>query len=77
MTRPKLQVNDVWILQEVIPYDGSSIEGVFFDVEVAKRGRGKWTYVQNEGEEGFWTTNSKADSYEMFFLLTKHPVRTK
>lgn len=73
MTRPKLEVNAVWILQEVTPYDGSSIEGVFFDLDVAKGGRKGWREVTN----GDWTTANPHDSFATFYLVTKHSIRTK
>lgn len=78
MARPKLQVNEVWILQEVMPYEGNEILGVFFDPKVAMDGRGdkgRWQKVTDDGET--WWSTRHGDSYESFYLLTQHTVRTK
>lgn len=72
MPRPKLKVEEVWILQSVIPYDGSEIIGVFFDLDVAKRDR-KW----HQEPSGDWSTTSPDGNYGQFFLLSKHTIRTK
>lgn len=76
MSRPKLDVNDVWILNEVMPYEGSTILGVFADVNVGKSRRGRW-YVTTDGN---WTTRrpgTDSMSMDVFFTLTQHPVLTR
>lgn len=73
MARPKLNVTHVWILEEVIPYDGSITVGVFVDVELAKEGRKGWKLL----DDGDWSTAPDKPGYESFFVLTKHQIRTK
>ena len=79
MSRPKVKIDGntvVWILEHVMPYDGSYTLGVFLDPEVAKKGRtdkGKWEL----NSEGNWSTRTSRDEYLEFYLLTKHPVRVK
>lgn len=72
MARPKLEVNHVWILEEVVPYEGSEIIGVAIDPEVLKADRTGWWQTP----EGDWSTAPKVDRFETFFLLTKHQIRT-
>lgn len=81
MARPKLEVNEVWILQEVMPWEGNTILGVFFDPEVAKSGResrGKWRRERDPHEgDDYWTTRNPKDDLASFYLITRHPIRTK
>lgn len=74
MSRPKLNVNHVWVLEEIIPYDGSEIIGVFVDPEVAKAGRKGW-WQTPDGD--FSTSPRNNSSFEAFFALTKYQIRTK
>ena len=78
MTKPKVNVTQVWILQKVIPYDGSEILNVYLDpdeVMAAHTGLGAWKYDE---KEGFWFTNNDAsgppDSPDHYLLLTRHPI---
>ena len=81
MSRPKLEVNEVWILQEVMPYEGTEILGVFFDPEVAKKDRkGTWRKMTDTADGStFWSTKTERHSarYEPWLVLDQHPVRTK
>lgn len=85
MSRPKLEVNEVWILEEVMPYDGSEILGVFVDPEIAMKGRddkGRWEKVHDRrtGQFLHWSTQPASDSFgasREFYLLTSYPVRSK
>jgi hypothetical protein len=76
MSRPRLEVNEVWILEEVLPYEGNIMLGAFFDPEVAKGERkGRW----RQDSDGDWTTQPDQEGWPKnpFFLLTKHTIRTK
>lgn len=73
MPKPKLEVNEVWILEEVLPYEGSWVQGVFADVEVAKAGHKGWRQLP----DGDWTTAPIKESTKEFFTATKHAIRRK
>lgn len=78
--RQKLEVNEVWILQEVIPYEGSSIISVFADVATAKASRPSVKRWYEDSTGGFLSKQPTTRSYEeffVFFVITKHMIRTK
>jgi len=69
-------VNAVWILQEVTPYEGNEILGVFVDPQVAMGTReGRWFQVTIDGDT-FWRTGN-IGGFDPFYLLTEHPLRSK
>lgn len=77
MSRPKLEVTEVWILEEVLPYEGSEIVNVYFDVEAAKNdpqvpARARWRKREDAG----WTTRPTHPQNVMteFFAITKYPI---
>lgn len=71
--KPPLAVKTVWILEEVTPYEGSEILGVFVDLALAKKDRpGTWSLTP-DGES--WYTRPSRSDMEPFYLLTKHSVR--
>lgn len=74
MSRPKLNINHVWVLEEILPYEGSEILGIFVNPEVAKEGRKGW-WQTPEGD--FSTAPRGRTSYEPFFAVTKYQIRTK
>lgn len=80
MSRPRVKLDNaqVWVLEEVVPYEGSTILGIFLDIEVAKADRpGRWTHVQSDGED-VWTTHRDGGRMtDNFFLITPYVVRTK
>lgn len=70
--RPKLEVNTVYILEEVIPFDGTTIQGVYVDLEVAKARRpGVWRLDVH----GDWHTQEHDDT-KTFYVITTHNVLT-
>lgn len=76
MSRPKLSVTHVYILQFVIPYEGSEIMKVCATLETAQNGR-KWYKERGATGEVTWSTDPPGtDSYEGFYLITKHQVQS-
>jgi len=74
----KLAVEEVFILQEIFPYDGSEIIDVFTTPEAAMDQRpGRWTKVTND-EATYWTTEREGDRPPSpYLLVNSYPVRTK
>jgi hypothetical protein len=75
----RLEVNDVWILEEVLPYEGSTILGVFYDPEVAKDARPdvkRW-YTPATDQTSLCSVAEPMSTYEAFYYISKHSVRTK
>lgn len=75
--KPTAQV--VYLLEEVLPYEGSETIGIFASPELAmKDRRGTWTEVRNDGER-YWT-NQPLDwrlnrPLEPYLHLTEWNVR--
>lgn len=83
MSRPKLEVNEVFILSECLPYEGDSIIGVFISPEAAMdarpNGKGRWKKVTHDGET-YWTTGhlpGEEMHKDPWFIVGGYPVRTK
>lgn len=75
MARPKLQVNHVWVLTRIVPYDGSETIGVFSDDAAPRqdrRGGGMWV----KHSDGTWSTLRATDSFQPFHHLEKFQIRT-
>ena len=79
MTRPKLEVNEVWILQEIFPYEGSTILDVFYDIEVAKKARPdvKHWHPVPLAPDSLSSVPNIGQSFEAFYYISKHTIRTK
>jgi len=74
--KPRLAVESVWILEEVLPYEGNEILGVFIDpMKAQKDRRGRWSRKVDPESGEFWTTRTDSTGMNPFYLLTKHPVR--
>jgi len=78
MPRPKLAVEEVFVLTHVFPYEGSEVEQVFVDADVAKASRPevkRW-YLQEDGSS--WASaNLQRSDYSDFWHIEKFPVRSK
>jgi hypothetical protein len=77
MARPKINVTAVWVLQKVLPYDGSEILNVYLDpdeVMAEHTQYGAWKYDE---KNDMWFTNNDASSegsWDHYLLLTRHPI---
>ena len=66
-----------FILEDVFPYEGSEILGVFTTPEAAMLTRpGLWTSVTNEHGVTYWTTRA-SDRFEPHLLVTQHEIKEK
>lgn len=79
--RRRLEVNHVWILEQVTPYEGSETLGVFIDDDVARSTRKDqaWHKVHDRETDQFthWSTAPEPMGMGSFLILTQYPVRTK
>lgn len=74
MGKPKLAVSEVFVLQEVFPWEGTDIIGVFASLEAAKEARpGQW----RQRPQGDWTTSRSEDELSPSYFIAKYPVRSK
>lgn len=78
MARQKLAVPEVFILQEVLPYEGSEIIDVFTTPEAAMDMRpGRWKKVTND-EGTYWTTRRESSGrMDPWFVINSYTVRSK
>lgn len=79
MTRPKLTVDKVFILEEIVPYEGSEIIGVFTTPDAAmisQAPRDKWTVITRLGKTGY-TTRPDVSDFSEYYLVTEHSVRAR
>lgn len=68
---------EVWILEEVCPHDGSTLIGVFADDESAKSARaGERWWALPGGAEGLggWTTAPTPEYTKPYLILNCYPV---
>jgi hypothetical protein len=72
MSRPKLTVTEVFIVSDVIPYEGSDVIAVHATLEGAKKDReGPWT----ETTAGVWSNHGRRDDYKGFLIIERQEIR--
>ena len=78
MSRPKLEVNEVWILEEVTPFEGSEVLGVFATATLAQQHDPtvkRW-YQSTDNRDHFTSRSGYKGGYEPFLVINKHPVHS-